>query len=145
MFDIFKDEKKKYTKKLSQFYKAKYLLELKLLVKWDYEQLLRQFFLCFGGQKNVSKNCFKNLSVLNKHLHEIKLKKYIHFFLNFIMNFKKEFSPAVPLLLIQCSITYTQVGPKFSEGVRLRLQHCLVPLRRKSFFRATEHIFQFII
>ena len=31
-FDIFIDEKKKQTKKLSQFHKAKYLLELKLLV-----------------------------------------------------------------------------------------------------------------
>ena len=31
-FDIFKDEKEKQTKKLSQFHKAKYLLELRLLV-----------------------------------------------------------------------------------------------------------------
>ena len=51
----------KKTKKLSQFHKAKSLLELKLFVKWDYEQLLRQVFLCLGGGQKEFKFFFEIL------------------------------------------------------------------------------------
>jgi hypothetical protein len=82
--------RKKQTKKLSLFHKAKYLLELKLLVWWDYEQLLRQVFLCFGGKKDVKFFFYKYCSVRIEKLHKMKL---IFFLLNLIIQSKLELSP----------------------------------------------------
>ena len=48
------------TIKLSQFQKEKNLLDWKLVVLWDYEQLLRGVFLCFRWQK-------KNLNFFKKY------------------------------------------------------------------------------
>ena len=95
----------KKTKKLSQFHKAKSLLELKLFVKWDYEQLLRQVFLCLGGGKKNLNSFLKYCSVHSEKLHKMKFEKNIFFFLlNLIIQFKMELSPQIilngPLLCI---------------------------------------------
>ena len=81
-FDNFKDEKISDFKTVSVS-QRKNLLDWKLVVLWDYEQLLRGVFLCFGGQKE-----FKKKNILANALKSYKKwLLYIYFF--FLKNFEK--------------------------------------------------------
>ena len=83
-FDNFKDEKISDCKTAS-VPKRKNLLDQKLVVQWDYEQLLRGVFLSFGGQKKIFNFFFKFFSNRIEKLH--KMAFIIFFF--FLKKFEK--------------------------------------------------------
>ena len=99
MFDNFKDEKISDFKTVSVS-QRKNLLDWKLLVLWDYEQLLRGVFLCLRGAKKILRFFLKNILAT-------ALKSYIKWLLYFFsFFFWKSWKKLEKLVLSQKKFRY---------------------------------------